>query len=195
MDSLSNIQVHMTEFKQSPLDASVVLYTMEIVYRSSRWALEKRYSEFDELQKNLKKLFHGVPSVQCLPAAGQKLFQTQGISLTREPEERALRVHAGNGAAQGYNQLRIPPQLRATRPTRPRRRPEPTDLLGPILDRVPIEGHPGRPGPRLRPRVRVPLHGQLRHVDSEQAERRAVQQQKTMVQGRRSRQLRSGRQA
>lgn len=44
---MSNLQVHLTEFKQSALDPDVILYVIEIVYRSSRWSLEKRYSEFD----------------------------------------------------------------------------------------------------------------------------------------------------
>lgn len=54
----------MPEWKRSALDEKVILYIVQITKRDNEsWTLEKRYSEFDELNKNLKKTYSSLPNM------------------------------------------------------------------------------------------------------------------------------------
>lgn len=47
-----------TKYKESSVDKSVIFYVIEIMKRGNeKWTLEKRFSEFDNMHKNLLKLF------------------------------------------------------------------------------------------------------------------------------------------
>lgn len=60
----TSIKVEVKEYKESAIDAKVKIYVVEVIKRDGeKWTVEKRYSEFDELNTNLKKLFNDLPSM------------------------------------------------------------------------------------------------------------------------------------
>lgn len=74
------------------MDQSVIIYVIEITKREEKWSVEKRYSEFDELNKTLKKTYANIPSMP-----GKSFFK---ISEPDQIEERrkGLEVYLKVGA-------------------------------------------------------------------------------------------------
>lgn len=57
MDPYSSIKCEVAEYKLSSIDTSVILFMLTVTKRDGTvWQLEKRYSEFDELNNTLKKV-------------------------------------------------------------------------------------------------------------------------------------------
>lgn len=84
MEQLSaSFKVEISEWKPSAIDPNVIYYIVEILkYNQDKWTVEKRYSEFDDLNKNLKKMFVNLPS---LP--GKSLFkikESEDINIRRQ---------------------------------------------------------------------------------------------------------------
>ncbi|KRX05178.1 WD40-repeat-containing domain [Pseudocohnilembus persalinus] len=79
------LQLTITEWKRSALDSKVILYTVKLSKKGSpEWNLEYRYSQFDELHKQLKKLYSGMPH---LP--GKSLFK---VTEDAQLDERRLKL-------------------------------------------------------------------------------------------------------
>lgn len=77
---VGNLQLCIKEWKKSAMDQSVIIYVIEITKREEKWSVEKRYSEFDELNKTLKKTYANIPSMP-----GKSFFK---ISEPDQIEER-----------------------------------------------------------------------------------------------------------
>lgn len=59
-----NISISVVEWKISAIDKNVTNYVIEVSKRDlDKWVLEKRFSEFNDLYLNLKKLFSGLPDI------------------------------------------------------------------------------------------------------------------------------------
>ena len=57
MDPYSSIKCEVGEYKLSSIDTSVILFMLTVTKRDGTvWQLEKRYSEYDELNNTLKKV-------------------------------------------------------------------------------------------------------------------------------------------
>ncbi|EAR93569.2 PX-SNARE domain protein (macronuclear) [Tetrahymena thermophila SB210] len=69
-NTLTAITASIIEWKFSEIDNTKIIYIIEVEKRGqNKWTLKKRYKEFDELNKNLKKLYANLP-----PIPGKTLF-------------------------------------------------------------------------------------------------------------------------
>ncbi|EGR33250.1 PX domain protein [Ichthyophthirius multifiliis] len=70
------IQASIIEWKQCELDNTKIIYTIEVQKTNgTKWQLKKRYKEFDELNKNIKKLYANIPAMP-----GKTLFKIKDNS-------------------------------------------------------------------------------------------------------------------
>lgn len=58
----SNLKLSIPSYKESSVDRNVIYYIIQVQKSSDTWNLEKRFSEFSDLHKNLSKLFKTLPS-------------------------------------------------------------------------------------------------------------------------------------
>ena len=81
----------MASYHESSIDKSVVLYVIEIAKRTSeKYKLEKRFSEFDTLHKNLSKLFNNLPKLPSKTLL--KLSKNEDLDKRREGLDQYLKV-------------------------------------------------------------------------------------------------------
>jgi hypothetical protein len=59
---LTHFSLSIPSYKESTLDRNVIYYTIQVQKGGESWTLEKRFSEFSDLHKNLSKLFKSLPS-------------------------------------------------------------------------------------------------------------------------------------
>ena len=62
----STIMIDISDFQEKYIDGKVItFYTVNVYdnYSRKKWVLSKRYSEFEQLHKNLKKLMPNVPTI------------------------------------------------------------------------------------------------------------------------------------
>jgi hypothetical protein len=82
-------------YHESNLDKSIIYYVIEIMKRGAeKWTVEKRYSEFDDLHKNLKKIFSNLP---LMP--GKTMFKVTSpevLEKRRDDLDKLLKVEEEN---------------------------------------------------------------------------------------------------
>lgn len=82
-----------TTYHESSVDKSVVLYVIEIAKRTGeRYKLEKRFSEFDNLNKNLCKIFNNLPKLPGKTLL--KLNRNEDLDRRREGLDQYLKVNS-----------------------------------------------------------------------------------------------------
>ena len=59
---LTHLKISIPSYKESTIDRNVIFYSISVQRGSEQWNLEKRFSEFSDLHKNLSKLFKNLPS-------------------------------------------------------------------------------------------------------------------------------------
>ncbi|KAM3143094.1 hypothetical protein pb186bvf_004680 [Paramecium bursaria] len=69
--AIVGLKAEVNEYQISKIDSSVILFMLTVTKRDGQqWTIEKRYSEFDDLNNNLKKIFANMP-----PLPGKTLFK------------------------------------------------------------------------------------------------------------------------
>lgn len=81
------------KYKESSVDKKVIFYVIEIMKRGNeKWTLEKRFSEFDHLHKNLLKLFpKDLPYLP--PKTVFKLNKPEDLEQRRKDLDTYIKVH------------------------------------------------------------------------------------------------------
>ena len=88
---MSWLQIDVSTYHESSIDKAVVLYVIEIAKRTSeKYKLEKRFSEFDNLHKNLSKLFDNLPKLPGKTLL--KLSKNDDLEKRREGLDQYLKV-------------------------------------------------------------------------------------------------------
>ncbi len=57
----SNIKVSIPNFKESTTQKNTVFFTIQLEAKDNKWYIEKRFSEFDALNKSLQISYHTIP--------------------------------------------------------------------------------------------------------------------------------------
>lgn len=80
------------KYKQSEIDKEVIFYEVEVSKKQEKIFLDKRYSEFNLLHKELKKLFEHLPA---FPSKTLFNISKNSEELTKRKDmlDRYLKVH------------------------------------------------------------------------------------------------------
>ena len=85
-------KIDVSSHHESSVDKSVVLYVIEIAKRSNeKYKLEKRFSEFDNLHKNLSKLFDNLPKLPGKTLL--KLSKNEDLEKRQEGLDQYIKVN------------------------------------------------------------------------------------------------------
>ena len=92
MKNFGILQVEVSGYKSSELEKDVVYYVMEVTKRGqNKWTIEKRFSEFDDLYKNLCKLFGNVPKMP--QKSFFKIKDHEGLKKRQEDLDKFIKVY------------------------------------------------------------------------------------------------------